>query len=453
MRFSAELLWAVLEDNLPPGTTGLLAALSGGRDSSCLLAALALSRPRAGAHAAAGRALPLRAVHVDHGLQAASSAMRDASSALCRRLAVPLEEVRVEVDLENGVSLEAAARTARYRAFASVMKPGDCLLTAHHALDQAETLLLQLLRGAGLKGLSAMPVCRPFAEGWHVRPLLDVVPGDLHRLGETFAIEAADDPMNRDPRFDRAYLRREVWPRIEARWPAAAASLARAAQHLGEAQASLDVATRRSVERLRDGDALSVSGLRALPGRERLHVVRHWLQQAAVEPPSTARLDEALRQILTAKADHEPAVQWGEHVLRRYRDRLFLTSAVLPAMGEPLEWEISLGSRLPLGAGLGALRWEERSGGLDPARLPVKASVRRRSGGETLKTAARARTQSVQHLCQALGVLPWLRDALPMVYAGDTLIAVGDLWQDARSSVAPDSMGLGCVWEDAPPLT
>jgi tRNA(Ile)-lysidine synthase len=207
------------------------------------------------------------------------------------------------------------------------------------------------------------------------------------------------------------------------------------------------------VERLRDGDALSVSGLRSLPGRERLHVVRRWLQEAAVEPPSTARLDEALRQILTAKGDHEPAVQWGEHVLRRYRDRLFLTARVPPAMGEALDWPTAAGSRLMLGPGLGTLCWAERPGGLDPKRLPATVSVRRRRGGETLKTGPRARTQSVQHLCQALGVLPWLRDALPMVYAGETLLAVGDLWQDARSSVASDSVGLGCVWEDAPPLT
>ena len=117
--------------------------------------------------------------------------MRDAAAALCRRFGVPLEVVRVEVDVEGGVSIEAAARAARYRAFAGVVKPGECLLTAHHALDQAETLLLQLLRGAGLKGLSAMPACRAFAQGWHMRPLLDVAPGELHRLREALAVEAA----------------------------------------------------------------------------------------------------------------------------------------------------------------------------------------------------------------------------------------------------------------------
>src|ERR1700722_17346439 len=132
MRFSAELLWAVLEDTLPSGTTGLLAALSGGLDSSCLVAALA--RP-AGEGRPLARGLPLRAVHVGHGLQAVSGAMRDAAAELCRRFEVPLEVVRVEVDTRGGESIEAAARAARYRAFASVLKPGECLLTAHHALD------------------------------------------------------------------------------------------------------------------------------------------------------------------------------------------------------------------------------------------------------------------------------------------------------------------------------
>ena len=453
MAFSAELLGTVLEDILPPGATGLLAALSGGTDSACLLAALAQRRLSPGPGVAAARSLPLRAIHVDHGLQAASGAMRDAGESLCRRLDVPLEVLRVEVRIEGGASLEAAAREARYAAIAGVLAPGECLLTAHHALDQAETLLLQLLRGAGVKGLSAMPVFRSFARGWHLRPLLDVPRDELHLFGRAHGIEGIEDPMNRDRRFDRAYLRREVWPSIERRWPAAATALARAAQHLGAAQASLEASTLRVIERLRDGDALSVAGLRALPARARLHVVRHWLGAAGVEPPSTARLGEALRQTLTAQADHGPEVKWGEHALRRYRDRLFLTPQRSPAIGEPLDFPLSEGVRVELGAGLGALRWAAQPGGLDPSGVAQRVCVRRRRGGETLKTGPRARTQTVQHLCQAVGVLPWLRDALPMIYAGDSLIAIGDLWQDARFSVDLDRMGLGCVWENAPSLT
>ncbi len=144
------------------------------------------------------------------------------------------------------MSIEAAAREARYRRLGLELEAGECLLTAHHAQDQAETLLLQLLRGAGLKGLSAMPMCRPFAGGWHLRPLLDVAQRDLRKFRDMNAIAAVDDPMNHDPRFDRSYLRRQVWPLIERRWPGAATALTRTAQHLAEAQELLDRSRRAS---------------------------------------------------------------------------------------------------------------------------------------------------------------------------------------------------------------
>jgi tRNA(Ile)-lysidine synthase len=151
------------------------------------------------------RGLGVRAVHIDHGLQSASVCLREASAALCRRLQIPLAVITVAVDSAAGVSLEAAARNARYRAFALELRAGECLLTAHHAQDQAETLLLQLLRGAGLKGLSAMPMCRPFAPGWHLRPLLNVARRDLRAFAQAHEVTAVEDPMNCDPRFDRAW--------------------------------------------------------------------------------------------------------------------------------------------------------------------------------------------------------------------------------------------------------
>jgi tRNA(Ile)-lysidine synthase len=446
MEFGAAALRAVLERNVPDGATGLLVGVSGGADSACLLTALREPQNTS-------VSWPIRAVHVDHGLQAASAALRAAAVELCRRLDVPLTVASVDVEIAPGVSVEAAARTARYRAFAAELEAGECLLTAHHAQDQGETLLLQLLRGAGLKGLSAMPLCRRFAAGWHLRPLIEVAPRALALYRAAQAVNAFDDPMNRDARFDRAYLRAHVWPAIEERWPGAAAALGRTAHHLADAQQLLDLTAAETLRRLRDGEALSVAGLRALGAREQVNTLRHWLREAGVRPPSTLRLTEALRQVLTADSDHLPAIVWGENALRRYQGRLFITPAAVPALGAPRDWRITLGSRLELGEGLGALRWIEQRGGLDPARLPEVLSVRRRCGGETLKTGARARTQSVQHLCQAMGVLPWIRDALPMLYAADELIAIADLWQDARWRAAPGAPGFGCTWEDAPTLT
>jgi tRNA(Ile)-lysidine synthase len=445
MRFSADVLRAVLEEHLPAGASGIVAAVSGGKDSACLLAALC--------EGAVPRGLTLRAVHVDHGLTAAAASLRGAAEALCLRLGVPLDVVTVDVAVGPGLSIEAEARAARYRAIEGVLGAGECLLTAHHAEDQAETLLLQLLRGAGLKGLSGMPLCRAFGPGWHIRPLLEVARSALREFGAAHEVPGVDDPMNRDRRFDRAYLRQEIWPSIERRWPGAASALARSAQHLSQAQVFLDSSAARTVDRLRDGDALSVPGLRALPPREQANVLRYWIAAAAIVPPSTSRLLEAMRQIFTANADHLPAVVWGAHALRRYQERLFVTPAEPPALPEAaVEWRVAPGSRLDLGAGLGALRWDLRPGGLDAARLPGVVSVHRRRGGETLKPSARARTQTVQHLCQAMGILPWMRDALPMIHVGEALVAVGDLWQDARFSAAAGASGLACVWEGAPDL-
>ncbi|MDP9007161.1 MAG: tRNA lysidine(34) synthetase TilS [Pseudomonadota bacterium] len=446
MSFSAASLCAVLESCVPAGATGLAVALSGGADSAALL----------GAVAAIGdgfRSLPLRAVHIDHGLQAAASEFRQACTDLCRRLSVPLQIIRVDVPNETGQSIEASARDARYAALAAQLQPHECLLTAHHRKDQAETLLLQALRGAGVKGMSAMPICRVLGLGWHVRPVLDVPQRQLLEFGEHLENGNLIDPMNEDLRFDRSYLRKAIWPPIEARWPGAETALSRAAHHMSEAQELLDIAAARDVARLRDGDALSVPGLRVLPQPQRVNAVRFWLGEAGVEAPSTARLAEALRQVFEADADHQPAIVWGNKALRRYRQRLFLTAADCPRLEEARPWDTVLGSTITLGANLGSLTWSTQSGGIAAHALPPAVIVRRRDGGETLKPASSARTQTVQHLCQSQGVLPWMRDALPLVFAGEELIAVADLWVDARWCAAPDAPGLKVAWNNAPLLT
>lgn len=445
MSFSPASLRELLEAHTPAAATGLVVALSGGADSAVLLTAAAQLDPPF-------RGLSLRAIHVDHGLQSAAVDFRRACERLCRHLGVPLNTIAVTVDAHSGLSIEAAAREARYAGLAREFKAGECLLTAHHAEDQAETLLLQLLRGAGLKGMSAMPACRPWQGGWHIRPLLGVTQAELRTFGGRSGVQAVHDPMNDDPRFDRVYLRRELWPLIETRWPGAAGALSRGARHLAEGQELLDQAAARSVQALRDGNTLSVTGLRMLSTSEQVNTLRYWIDANNVQLPSTSRLTEALRQILVAEADHLPTVVWGEQALRRYRDRLFLTPATPPAVAEAREWHVASGKSLALSNGAGTLHWEPRCGGLDAARVPPVLLVRPRRGGETLKPHVRAATQTVQHLCQSLGVLPWMRDALPMLYAGKELIAVGDLWLDARWCVPASAPGFACRWQDAPIL-
>jgi tRNA(Ile)-lysidine synthase len=368
-----------------------------------------------------------------------------------------LTVIRVIVHAPPGASIEAAARDARYAALEKELNPGECLLTAHHREDQAQTLLLQALRGAGLKGMSAMPICRRLGGGWHLRPLLDVSQSELLAFGASINGTSAGsasiiDPMNEDLRFDRSYLRRRVWPSIESRWPGAAATLARTARHAADALEQLDRAAATAVGRLRDGDALSVPGLRAMSRQDAINALRFWLFDAHVEPPSTARLHEALRQLFEARVDHLPAIVWSDYALRRYRQRVFLTDAEPPRLEGTQAWRVAPGSHLDLGPNSGTLRWAAQSGGLDAQRLPESVIVRRRRGGEALKPGSKAMTRSVQHLCQSQGVLPWMRDALPLVFAEDALIAVGDLWLDARWCVTAGEQGFGVFWDGGPNL-
>ncbi len=221
----------------------LCIALSGGVDSVALLHA---AREVTAHHGG----LRLRALHVDHGLQPASLDWAAICRELCERLGVRCEVLELHLVPRKGESVEAEARTERYSALAAALEPGESLLTAHHADDQLETVLLQLFRGAGVAGLAAMPECAPLGPGHHLRPLLQVARVDLVAYAQALGLQWIEDPMNREARYDRSYLRHEVLPAILARWPAAARTVGRSARHLGEAQ--------RLLEALAEADAAAL---------------------------------------------------------------------------------------------------------------------------------------------------------------------------------------------------
>jgi tRNA(Ile)-lysidine synthase len=183
----------------------------------------------------------------------------------------------------------------------------------------------------------------------------------------------------------------------------------------------------------------------------RFNAVRLWLRESGVEPPSTARLGEAMRQVLDARPDHLPAIAWSGHALRRYRRRLFLTDAAPAHMQGMLEWRIGCETPLDMGK-LGYLVWVQQRGGIDAKYQGMPIAVRGRRGGETLKIAAGAKTHSLQHLCQDTGVLPWMRGALPLLMAQDALLAVADLWLEFSWCTA-DACGFAPAWCGAPIIT
>ena len=409
----------------------LCVAFSGGIDSTALLVVLARMR------ALRGR---LRAIHVDHGLQPRSGAWADHCRKVARRLGVPLEVVAVAVDRATGVSLEAAAREARYGALAQRLGPHEVLLTAQHADDQLETVLLQLLRGAGLPGLAAMPAFAPFASGWLVRPLITTERSEIEQWARSCKLEWIEDDSNEDERRDRNYLRRRVAPQLRARWPAVSAAVARTARHAAEGQRLLEALARADVERAADGDALSVPRLRSLTGDRRRNALRFWIARSNHPVPDSSRLAELAGPVLEARRDANPRVAWGGVIVQRHADRLTLRHATAATALEPLAWRLRRQRVLELPAGFGRLELESTPRGpIDLALLPREVLVRPRRGGERLRPRPGGPTRALKSLFRELRLAHVDRGRVPLLFDGEHLIAAADLWVDARVQARPDS--------------
>jgi tRNA(Ile)-lysidine synthase len=410
----------------------LIVAYSGGLDSHVLLHLLAALRAEAD--------FVLRAVHVDHALQPASADWAEHCRRVCAALSVPCQVERLTVVAAPGEGLESAARRARYGALARHLASGEILLTAHHRDDQAETVLLQLLRGAGVHGLRAMPAVSPFGAGWHWRPLLAWRRRALEDYARRHGLEWIEDASNLDTAHARNFLRQRVLPLIETRWPAASDVIARSAEHAAEAAMLLDQLAREDLVRCRQEEgggaqqSLSVGCLRALePARQR-NLLRFWIRASGLKPPPAAILDEILAQGMRAATRSGSAVvHWPGGEVRRYRDRLSVHVATRPlaapspstAAGLELLWEPPAPLVIP---GVGRLRAEPVTGeGLARARLEGRRlRVRFRRGGETCRLGGHRRR--LKKLLQEAGIPPWERARLPLVYAGEELVAVGDRW-------------------------
>jgi tRNA(Ile)-lysidine synthase len=419
----------------------LCVALSGGVDSTALLAALAATRPRA------NTARALRAIHVDHGLHPRSKEWSEHCRAFAKQLRVPLQILRAKVDRSEGTSLEAAAREARYALLAAELKDGEVLLTAHHEDDQLETLLLQLLRGAGLAGLAAMPPMARFASGWLARPLLEVSRAEIEAWAREHSLTWVDDESNVDERLDRNYLRRQLTPLIRQRWPSAARTVARAARHIAEGQQLLDSLARADVERAADGAALSVKVLRTFSPERRRNALRYWIAQSGHTLPDTTRLNEIAGPMLDARPDANPRVEWGTTLLQReagllnlHRARVRESASAIVPEPESLRWRAHEQPLLELPAPFGKLELHASDHGpIDVDALPAELTIRWRRGGERLRPRAGGPSKSLKNLMQSARVPLAERTRVPLLFDAERLIAVGDFWTDASIQATASS--------------
>lgn len=399
--------------------TRLCVAFSGGLDSSALLHALSRLARR--------ERLTVRAVHIHHHLHEAADRHAQAAARQARRWRVPCRVIDAPVRPAAGESLEAAARAVRYAALAAEIAPGERLLTAHHQEDQLETLLLALMRGSGVRGLAAMRPVTPWHDTLLVRPLLSVPRAALEAYARDHALAFCEDPTNRDPRFDRNFLRLQVVPLIRERWPAAAATVSRSAALLAEARELLEQQARADLASARDGAALSVSGLLCLSEVRRRNALRHWIGERGLMAPDHRRLRELATRMLSARADATPSVRWRGGELRRHGDRLLAVSAA-PATLAPQEWNWQDHAWLSLANGgqLGLVR--DPNGDVLLSALPAQLRVSYRRGGERLR--GHAGRIVLKDLLQASGLTPWQRPTVPLLGDGERILAIADLWLD-----------------------
>jgi tRNA(Ile)-lysidine synthase len=419
----------------PPSPTSLLkllrrhpaprfwVAYSGGLDSHVLLHLCARLRGSAG--------LDFRAVHVHHGLQTQADAWSEHCAKVCEQLGLPHLGLKIDARAKPGESPEEAARRARYAAIKAQMAAGDILLTAQHRDDQAETLLLQLLRGAGLAGLAAMPERAPLEPGFLLRPLLGFSRAELKAYALEQRLDWIEDPSNQDGAYDRNFLRNDIIPRLEQRWPGLKKALARSAGHCAEAQRQLgDLAADLCRAALNpDGRSLSVARLRGFKEADRRLVLREWMRAQGFRMPSQAVVERILQEALPARQDKTPKVAWREGEVRRYRDGLHLLPP-LPAFDASvaLDWDGLAPLRLPGGNGTLSATPGAASGiALEHWRAGL-TRVGYRQGGERCRLPGRAGTHELKKLFQEKGVPPWLRERAPLVFIGGELAAVADWW-------------------------
>jgi len=417
------------------GATPLLVGFSGGLDSTVLLHLLA----------DAGRGL--RALHVHHGLHADADAWERHCRQACEALGIPLTVARVQVT-RDGAGLEAAARDARHAAFADHLHDGETLVLAHHRDDQAETMLLRLLRSSGSGGLAAMRPRRAFGRGDVWRPLLDTPRADLLAYAQAKGLSWIDDPSNADDSLDRNFLRVRVMPLLAGRWPEAAASMARSAALLSEDARLLDeeAAKRLALVQGVDPATLAVDGLLALDRAWRHRVLRAWIAALALPPLPGAALVRIDGEMLAVRGDAEPEYHWAGCVLRRWRNLLpaEMAPAELPP-GWPAEWGgaspllLPTGDRLAfVGADLAATSVAEAIGVAARSaptitEPPPTMIVRARRGGERITLPGRGNSHALKKVLQDLGVPAWERERLPLLFAADgELLAAGDLAISAR---------------------
>lgn len=433
----SDWLWQQLQKYSP--FNRVVVALSGGVDSSVLLHLLQQLHERHG--------FPLSAIHINHQLQPQSDGWAAQCAELCRGWQIPcmLEKVVVE---KSGHGLESDARAARYRLFEQQLQQGDILLQGHHADDQAETVIMRLLRGSGVRGLAAIPAQRPLGQGRLVRPLLGCSRKQIIDYARQHNLNWIEDPSNKDLTIERNLIRHEIMPRLEAQRSGVKRALVRSAEQFLESAELLDQLAEMDLQKIRLAPRqLDCAWLLKLERGRCRNLLRYWITGNGFLAPSSTVIDRIIDEGLHSRADAHPLIHWFGAEVRRYRDRLYLMARIpANASPTPLKWPCQ--GELQLGEGLGRLKSIESIGkGIRATLLEGReVAVRRREGGERIRPVGRSGHHSLKNLFQEEAIPPWQREIYPLIYLDAKLISLPNLFCGAEVAAGEHERGIVIEW-------
>lgn len=410
-------------------------AYSGGADSHVLLALMAALRDEK-------RSFSVRAVHVDHSLQEESAQWAAHARRICNALSVPLELCTCTVD-QVSKGPEAAARRARYHEFAKVLQQGEHLLLAQHAEDQAETFLLQALRGSGPDGLAGIPARRPFGKGTMARPLLACSQEALLECANDMGLDWIEDPSNQQMGFDRNYLRLKIMPLLKSRWPAATRTLSRSATRSAAASRALMSMAQQDLDSVKVAGKpeLRLSALKRLPQERAFTAVRLWVRQRGLQMPRLQDMKQVHSDLINARHDSNGIVNVRDYEFRRHKDSLYLLMPQSTQKPFRYTWKAPFNDLFIAETGTTITLGECFRQGI---RLPESGhvTVKSRAGGELIRVGEPAFHKAVKKILQESSVPPWQREAIPLIYINKSLAAV---WQLAVGVDFQRRMSVGNV--------
>jgi tRNA(Ile)-lysidine synthase len=412
-------------------------AFSGGLDSTALLHAMT----QIGTENGAG----IRVIHINHGLHEQADSWQQHCQNLCEQMGLPFTCETVVVGQSSRQSPEAEARAARYSAIVANMQKDDMLLTAHHADDQAETLILNLMRGAGVDGLAAIRPLRRRGEVWLGRPLLSWRREQLRRYLADLDIDYIEDPSNDDQAIRRNYVRHEILPRLTRMWPAATDQLNKTAKLVRSASSVLQSVGESDLARCRGEKTyeIDLDLFGQFNDDRQALIVREWARSNHLPSPDQRQVQELLRQMQQTGVDSALCLQWPGVEVHRYRSKLYIMAA-LPE--SPQDWQLEWNGREPveLPGGSGRILLRGSAAGLF-AEEPLQ--LHSRSGSELIQPAGEAHHKSLKQLFQSAGVPPWLRSRIPLLSQNGQCLAVGDIWLDQGFVEQLSGLESSLLWE------